>query len=135
LFLKSDSETVITKGEKHLNYEFAVNIGVAEVRAEQECFGLILMGEDDRIFQRYIVRRSSNYSFYLDTGDSKIILPDGFNPINYHQFRFLKTGERTVLQLEDKVLLEMPGTDTRSRVAIFCENAVVALDMVRLTVL
>jgi GH43 family beta-xylosidase len=134
LSLKSDGKTVITRGDKHQNYEFAVNIRIAEVLAEQECFGLILMGEDDQIFQRYIVRRS-NSGFYLDTGDSKITLPNGFNPTNYHQFRFLKIGERIVLQLEDKELLEMPVTDTRSRVAIFCENAVVALDMVRLTVL
>jgi GH43 family beta-xylosidase len=134
LFLKSVGETVINKGEKHQNYEFAVNIRSTEIAGEHECFGLILMSEDDRLFQRYIVR-GSNHNFYLDTGDSKIILPDCFNPTNYHQFRFLKINKRTVLQLEDKVLLEMPGTDTRSRVAIFCENTTVALDMVRLTVL
>lgn len=134
MFLKSNAETVVTKGEKHRNYEFAINIRIAEVLAEQECFGLIMLGEDDQILHRYIVRRS-NHLFYLDTGDSKVTLPDGFDSRNYHQFRFLKIGGRIVVQLEDKELLEVPGTDTGSRVAIFCENAVAALDMVRLTVL
>lgn len=133
LILKSRAWSGITKGDRHKNYEFAVNIRMVEVLAEQEWFGFILMGEDTQILQRYILRRS-NKSFYLETGDNKITLPAGFNPMNHHQFRFLKIGGRIVVQLEDKELLEMPGTDTKSRVAIFCENAVVALDMVRLTV-
>jgi GH43 family beta-xylosidase len=134
LVLKSRAGSAIIKGHRHKNYELAVNIRMVEVLAEQECFGFILMGEDSQILQRYILRRS-NQSFYLDTGDKKIALPDGFNPTNYHQFRFLKAGERIILQLEDKELLEKPGVGTKSRVAIFCENAVVALDMVRLTIL
>jgi GH43 family beta-xylosidase len=134
LVVKSAGEIAIIKGGKHKNYEFAVNIRTAEVLDEQEGFGLILLGEDNRILQRYIVRRS-NHSFYLDAGDSKITLPDGFDPAKYHQFRFLKINERIILQMEDKELLETTETDTGSRVAIFCENAVVALDMVRLTVL
>jgi GH43 family beta-xylosidase len=134
LIVQSAGEIFITKEEKHENYEFAVNIRSIEVPGGYECFGFILLGKNEKILQRFLVRRSEGI-FYLDCDGNKNVLPDSFNPMNYHQFRFLKTGERIIMQLEDKKLLEIPVTDAPTEVAIFCENTIVALDMVRLTVL
>ena len=101
LLLKSGSETVVAKGEYYENYEFAVNIRVAELLNENGYFAFIHLDENDQILQRFLVQRSENI-FYLDSGAGKNALPDDFDPANYHQFRFLKTGGRMIVQLEDE---------------------------------
>lgn len=132
LVLNSGNETVIAKGDCYENYEFAVNIRVAAAWDEPGYFGFIQLGEKDEVIRRFIIRRSDDI-FHLDSGAGKNVLPDGFDPASYNQFRFLKTGGRMTVQLEGRKLLEIPVTDAITRIAISCEYTVIALDMVRLT--
>jgi GH43 family beta-xylosidase len=138
LFLsnKSAGETILTRGAVFENFEFAVNIRLTENFGEPAAFGFLILSEKaEEIYRFTLEGEPENYYFSTDGDLQKFPLPKSFMPENYHQFRFLKLNEKIFLQLEDFDLGAISLTNDKAKIALFCRNATVALEMTRLTVL
>jgi hypothetical protein len=138
LFLanKSETDAVLTKGDAAENFEFALNIRLAESFGENAAFGFLLLNESNEKIER-LTFEGEPENFYLSAGNAslKFSLPVGFMPENLHQFRLLKLNGKILLQLESIDLGEILLTDSPAKVALFCRNSAVAFEMARLTVL
>lgn len=137
LFLTSREavEMIVSKGRPYKNYEFAANIRLLSHESEL-AFGFLLLNDEEGMIRRFGIERESA-GYYLSTEDrqNRFPLPDNFAPTNYHQFRFLCTGDTIRLQMDEIVLGEVSVPEAETRIGVFCQNSVIALDMVRLTVL
>jgi len=138
LFLTSRnaSETILTKGATHENFEFAVNICLVETFGEKNEFGFLFLNNETEIIARFKIRRDAD-KFYLSTENisHKFVLPTSFAPENYHQFRFLKLGEKLIVQLEETILGEIFSLRSDLKIGLFSRNSTVAVELVRLTIL
>jgi hypothetical protein len=107
-----------------------------ETFGEDSAFGFLLLNQDAEIISRFTIEESEE-SFYLtdEKKSLKLALPKSFAPENYHQFRFFKTGEKIVLQLEEINLGETAAPESKARIGLFCKNSTAAFEMARLTVL
>ncbi len=137
LFLSSRdaAETIVSKGGFHKNYEFAANIRLVSHESDP-AFGFLLLNDEGEMIDRFsIEREGAVYCLLTETRQNRFPLPDNFAPADYHQFRFVRAGGTIRLQMEDVVIGETPVTEAKTRIGIFCQNSVIALDMARLTVL
>jgi len=133
---ESDDEFVMTKGEAAADFEYAVNLRRLEDFGENAAFGFLFLDENDSIALRLSLLETEG-KFYLaeEKSGQNIALPEAFTPDIYHQFRFLKRGEKLRLQSEGIELEEFSNCGENVRVALFCRRASLAFDAVRLTVL
>ncbi|MEP6902032.1 MAG: glycoside hydrolase family 43 protein [Actinomycetota bacterium] len=138
LFLSNQSinDAILTKGAVSKNFEFAVNIRLAETFSENAAFGVLLLNIKNEEIDRFEFAGKQG-DFYLSTGGNsqKFLLPKSFLPENYHQFRFFKVNEKIFLQLEEFDLGAISLTEDQAKIALFCRNSSVAFEMIRLTVL
>lgn len=133
---ESDDEFVITKGETAANFEYAVNLRLLEDFGENAAFGFLFLDENDSIALRLsLLETEGKFHFAEEKSGQNIALPEAFTPDIYHQFRFLKCGEKLRLQSEGIELGEYSVSTENLRIAIFCRNTSLALDLLRLTVL
>lgn len=138
LFLANQNETdaILVKGGAFEHFEFAVNLRLLEISGEDSVFGFLILNQEAKILSRLKVEKSEE-SFYLtdEKNAFKFLLPESFTPENHHQFRFHKTGEKLVLQLEEIDLGEIAAPRGEARIGLFCRHSSVVLEMARLTVL
>lgn len=138
LFISTENkaETSVFKGGYYENYEFAVNIRLVDAGGSNSIYGFLLLRNDREIILRLTVRQEGAL-FYLLTEDksARFLLPSDFDPGNYHQFRFLKIAGKIVLHFEGAILGELSAVEEETGMAVVCESGLIALDMVRLTVL
>lgn len=138
LFLsnKNESGTVLIKGAAFENFEFVVNMCLIETFDENSDFGFLLLTDENKTISRFSIENDGE-NFYLLTATSslKFALPKHFAPENYHQFRFLKSGEKLILQMEENELGEIPAPKDKAKIGVFYKNSTVAFDMMRLTIL
>jgi len=138
LFLSSQdgSETIVSKGAFHKDYEFAANIRLIGSQDKNSAFGFLLLKNESEIISRFSIGWEGAY-IYLLTGDkqTKFPLSEEFSLKDHHQFRFLCLKDRVSLQLDKIVLGEFSLEGEETKIAIFCQNSIIALDMARLTIL
>ncbi len=138
LFLinQDESETILIKGAAHKNFEFAVNLRLIETFGEKSEFGFLLLNNKTEIISRLKIRRGAN-NFYLSTENNshEFSLPASFAPENFHQFRFLKLGEKIIFHLEETILGEIILPKSDLKIGLFGRDLTVAVEMIRLTVL
>jgi GH43 family beta-xylosidase len=133
---KNEGETVFSKGEFAENFEFTVNFRLTETFGEAAALGFLLLNENaEEIYRFTLEGEPGNYYFSTDGDLQRFSLPKSFVPENYHQFRFLKLHEKIFLQLEESDLGAISLTGEKAKIALFCQNSTVALEMVRLTIL
>jgi GH43 family beta-xylosidase len=138
LFLSSgnDAEAILTKGEAHRNFEFAVNLRLAEILGENAAFAFLILDENnEEIYRLWLAGTAKN--FYLTAGEDapRFALPESYAPESLHQFRFLKLNGKIFLQTEEIDLGEISVPETGVKIALSCRNAALALETARLTVL
>jgi GH43 family beta-xylosidase len=138
LFLsnKSESGASLIKGAAYENFEFVVNLRLIETFDENSDFGFLLLNEENKIISRFsIEREGENFYLLTETNSLKFALPKNFAPENYHQFRFLKLGEKLILQMEENELGEIPAPKDKAKISVFYKISTIAFDMIRLTIL
>lgn len=138
LFLSNQNgeETVLTKGSAAENFEFAVNFRLVETFNENAAFGFLILNEKDEEIERFAFQSEAE-NFYLSAENAvqKFLLPKNFAPESLRQFRFLILNEKIFLQSEEFDLGEISFNNRQAKIAIFCRNSTVALEMARLTIL
>ncbi len=138
LFLsnKEASDAILAKGEAAENFEFAINLRLTENFGETAAFGFLILSENAEEIYRFTLEGApGNFHFSTDGDLQKFSLPAGFTPENYHQFRFLKIDGKIFLQLEEFDLGAISVSADKAKIALFCRNSAVALEMARLTIL
>lgn len=128
---KGETESVIYKGELHSNYEFAANVRLEESLDTEWAFGFLLMKNPEEEISRFTIEGRSHHSNI--SIDAKKI--ENFCSREFHQFRFLIMGGKVRFELEGILIDEFTAPDEGTRIAIFCRNASIFIDMARLTVL
>lgn len=127
MILASRNSLAVTKGPAYADYEFAANIRLLEEYQLEKRYGFEIRHEGAAILTIEIDRQR------VIAGDLVFDLPASFMPENYHQFRMLKLGKVLHLQMEEINLGIIPIPADNTQIALFCESASIALDMVRLT--
>jgi hypothetical protein len=64
---------------------------------------------------------------------SVFYLPEEFDPLNYHQFRFRKVGGELLIQYESQVIGKIEVPQSAAKIGLFASGVVAAFDMVRVT--
>jgi len=138
LFLTSQdqTETILTKGTTHEDFEFLFNLRLIETFDERFEFGILFLNNKTEIvFRLKIERESDKFYFSTENASHKFAFPASFAPENYHQFRFLKLKEKIIAQLEETVLGEVFLPKSDLKIGLFSRNSTVAVEMARLTIL
>jgi GH43 family beta-xylosidase len=138
LFLSSQnsSEAAIGRDEFYADYEFAANIRLAEITGADPTFGFLLLQNELETALRIKLDVSDRHLYVSGEGNAaRFPLPEDFEPRNYYQFRFLRLANKMILQLDGTFLGEVSCIEKETTIAVFCQNAVIAFDMVRMTVL
>ncbi len=133
---QDESETILIKGAAHENFEFAVNVRLVETFGEKSEFGFVVLDNETKVISHFRIECSAD-KFYLSTENNshKFPLPTSFAPENYHQFCFLKLGEKIIVQLEETILGEISLPKKDLKIGLFGRNSTIAVEMARLTVL
>jgi GH43 family beta-xylosidase len=127
----NEEEAIIYKGKTHAEYEFVANIRLDQSFDTEWAFGLMVMKKGEEEVSRFTVEGKQNNSTILI--DTKKI--ENFNHREYNQFRFLITEGKMRFELEGFFIDEFTAPAEETQISIFCRNASILLDMVRLTVL
>lgn len=132
---QSETDAVIVKGKAAKNFEFAANIRLIQTFGEDSDFGFLLLNQNDEEISRFSVIEKDGV-FYLTDGSNSldVVLPETFHAEDFHQFCFLKVGEKLCIRLEGLDLAEITVVDGEIRIAVFCRRSEIALEMVRLTI-
>ncbi len=124
---RSASEAFLTKGEEHKNFEFAANIRLLESFDASADFGFLL-SEPPAVAGGLSVGKQ----FSLLKSNPPVTAETSSD---LRQFRIIKLGEKLIFQSEGINLLETAAPNENCRIAVFCKNSRIALEMVRLTIL
>ncbi len=138
LFLSSlnRSEAAIGRDAFYASYEFAANIRLVGSAGDDPTFGFLLLQNELKKVLRFTLHISDRHLYVSGEGyTARFPLPEDFEPRNYCQFRFLRMADKLILQLDGMFLGEISCLEKETTIALFCRNAVVAFDMVRMTVL
>lgn len=133
---RSETEAVLTKGAAFENFEFAVNLRLDASFGNDAAFGFLIQDENSEEIARLTFEGEAG-SLYLSTTDGaqKLSLPESFVFGNLHQFRFLKTNEKVIVQSEELDLVEISVLGDKAKIGLFCRRSSAAFEMVRLTAL
>ena len=132
---KSEAEAILVKGAAFESFEFAANLRLEEAFAEDSAYGFLLLNQNAEIISHFTIEKAEENFYLSDEKNSlKFSLPKSFAPGNYHQFRFFKTGEKIVLQLEEINLGEISAPEGKVKIGLFCKKTTAAFEMARLTV-
>jgi GH43 family beta-xylosidase len=132
---KSETDAILIKGAVHAQYEFVANVRLVEAFGEKFDFGFLLFNQKSEIVSRFTIKENKQNFYLIDDKYSQYSLPKSFAPKNYHQFRFLRLGEKLIFELEENILGEIFVPEGETKIGLFSKNSTLALDMVRLTVL
>lgn len=133
---QSETGAVIVKGKPAENFEFAANIRLNKTFGDNADFGFVLLKQNGEELSRFSIIEKDSV-FYLTDGSNSldVVLPETYCLQNFHQFCFLKSGEKLFISLEGFGLGEVSVAGEKMRIAFFCRQAELALEMVRLTIL
>jgi GH43 family beta-xylosidase len=135
---RNKTETIVSKGAAENEYEFTINVRLEEALESDGAFGFYPVFDETQptpyfSFEKSGERWIMNVKSAQET--KRVELPEHFLPEYFHQWRFIKIGGKVCVVLENEILGVFESTDNPSKVALSVRNAVVAFDMVRVTVL
>lgn len=136
LFFLDDNnlEAILYKGIAAENFEFAANLRLVKPFSDKFAFGFAILNQNNQIISRFTFTESKGRNYLTDNKKS-YKLHKNYAPENYHQFRFLKLGEKLLLQMEENELGETFVPNEKVKIGVFCRNTKIALEMVRHTIL
>jgi hypothetical protein len=134
---RNGNKTILGKDSSPNDFELTVNICILETFGENAGFGFSTSFDETAQTSIFTIERSDN-NWVLKTradDETKVLaLPESFSPEVFHQFRFLKIGDKIVLQLEMTTIgIINVLTNDSGKIALSAQNASIAFDMVRLT--
>jgi GH43 family beta-xylosidase len=129
--------STIAKGPLFESYELVVNAMLEQVWGANACYGFYPMLGESGSGTLFTVEEDSDNGWsifaHAPSGRQAFPLPEGFDPVRHHQFRFRKSAGRLIVQFEALVLGEVKALLEPSRVGLFARSARAAFDMVRVT--
>ncbi|HEX8184847.1 MAG TPA: hypothetical protein VF747_08860, partial [Blastocatellia bacterium] len=131
-----DQRSSITKGPLFGSYELVVNARLNDASTANACYGFYPALDERAGGPLFTVERDGEgWSLFAHatTGRQAFMLPVGFDPQAYQQFRFRKSGGRLTFQLEAVALGEVEADAAPTRVGLFARGASAAFEMVRVT--
>jgi hypothetical protein len=135
---RTASETILCKETPPGDFELALNFRLLEIFHEDFRIGFYPAFEAaaGRAFFS-ISKTNENWILKVESGGEtrESMLPQNFSPDVFRQFRFLKIGEKIVLQLEAETLGVIDAPTGSGKIALSVRNASIAFDMARFTVL
>lgn len=133
---EENSTLLITKGLAHREYESAINLRTIDYIADSADYGVIILDSEGKILFR--ISLSGERGRCFDAEENLLLaftLPGWYMPQTYFQFRLLILSDSLTFEIEGTELFALPSPGTETRVAIYCTNTSVFLEMARLTVL
>jgi GH43 family beta-xylosidase len=131
----TEKDSWLVKGEAAAEFVFAANYRLVEKYDERAKFGFLVLDPDDRVEVRFsLVSENDRYALKSDRGPNLFPLPTNFDLTDYHQFSFVKSGDKMFFQMEEYVLGEIAVPATELKIGFFGQCATVALEAVRLTI-
>lgn len=127
MLITASEAAAVTKGPEYDCFEFVVNIRLAETFSDRCTYGFEIVSRNSTVLRLQILEN------HLWVGDDVFALPEAFLETEFRQFRLVKTGAELSVHMEDTDIVRIPAPWAEARVAVFCESASVALEMVRLT--
>ena len=130
------SETIFYKEISARDFELAVNFRLVETFGENFRFGFCPAFAETAQAEFFSIEKTGG-RWILKAGNSgeTFALPESYAPDVFHQIRFLKVNDQIVLRLETETLGIISAPTLSTRIALSAQNASVAFDMIRLTVL
>jgi GH43 family beta-xylosidase len=138
LFITSrdESETILVKEITPGDFELAVNFCLTETFGENFRFGFypaFVKAAKGALFS--IEKTGENWILKAGSSGETFALPESCAPGVFYQIRFLKIRDKIVLQMETETLGVIDAPPPATQIALSVQNASVAFDMVRFTVL
>ncbi len=130
---------IASKGPQFEAYELVVNARL-EILLEDGGFGFYPAYQKEPgiagpLVKLEQVKAEWKLSCETDNGAYQLVLPAGFDPYVYQQFRFHRYPEKLLIAWENFELGEIKLKPGRSSIALYACQATVAFDMVRVTLL
>ncbi|MEP6923775.1 MAG: glycoside hydrolase family 43 protein [Pyrinomonadaceae bacterium] len=134
-FESFEGSAIIFKNLLLTDFEFIVNIRLAQQKNDSGNYGFVMRGKSDEII---LTIESDNENYFLhvinsDTEAKQFALPDGFDPKEFHQFRFRLKNQLLHLHCENASLGEIEVGLIERQVGLYLSKAEAVFDMVRLT--
>jgi len=131
----TEKDSWLVKGEAAADFVFSANYRLVEKYDDRANFGFLVLDSNDLVEARFLfVSENNQYVLKSDRGPDRFSLPTNFDLTDYHQFSFVKFGDKMIVQLEEYVLGQVPLPPIELKIGLFCQCATVALDGVRLTI-
>ena len=135
---RSEAETIVCKGTPENDYEFAVNFRLEKITAENASFGFYPAFNENAPSPFFLFGKT-NEKWVLNVkngGETKhLALPENFSPEFFSQIRFVKIAGKIIVLRETEMLGVVDAPPVSTVIALSVQNAVVAFDMVRVTIL
>lgn len=123
---------IITKGAPLENYELTVN-ALLKGPGQGESYGFYpAWGEKERGPGLVLRQHAAGWALQPDQ-DPPLVIPAGFDPQIFQQFRFRKQGNRLTIAWEDHFLGEIKAPAGQTRIGVFLGPGGAAFDRVRVT--
>jgi GH43 family beta-xylosidase len=129
--------SIITKGGLPENYELVVNAKLIGPAQAQVAYGFLPSLKNNFGPLLTVEQLDSGWTLRCDqiAQPCQLALPAGFDPHQYQQFRFRKSGEELTIQLEGLILGTIILSDHANQLGLYASRVTVAFDMVRVTAL
>lgn len=134
---RQSTQAVISKGPLLENYWLAVNVRLQETITLGGCYGVYPAYVDENepgpLFT--IEQQAGEWLAVAKTADTNHTfgLPKDFDQSRYQQFRFRKYNNQLTIQWETQELGQIAISASPSRIGLYSHQAVVGLEMVRIT--
>jgi hypothetical protein len=127
--------TIITKGGVPENYEFVVNVKLFEPTDATVAYGFLPSLQDNFGPLLTVEKHDQAWVVRCDqfAQPCVVALPADFDPYQYQQFRFRRSGSNLTIQGEAEVLATIQVSEQANRLGLYASGVKVAFDMVRVT--
>lgn len=134
LVIAGKSETILFKTVPPGDFEFAINVRFAETFGDDFNFGFYpAFDENQKTPSVSVEKTTDGWILKIESLGATIPLPENYSPEVFHQFQFLKTGDKLIIYLEAEMLGAIDFRQTADNIALSVRNGAAAFDMVRFT--
>ena len=132
----NERETIVCRNAPPGDFELAVNVRILEAFGDEFNFGFHPAFDENRKAPLFFVEKTAGgWILNIPSLGAAFPLPENYSPEIFHQFRFLKTAGKLIIQLETETLSIVQAPPPLNKIALTVKNAAAAFDMVRFTVL
>jgi GH43 family beta-xylosidase len=128
-------DAAISRAETYDDFELAINIRLDQSLGPDTTYG-VQIHSGDTIQLEFGIDPSLQEVFAKSPRETQTTaFPSTFTPEEYCQLRILRLGDSMTLFLDEKALWNIPFPAGQAGFRVFCRGGIVALDMIRLTVI